>query len=48
MKHIKKRYVGVVMLFILGILLYSPDIPLNELKNTYANQFSKFIEIETN
>jgi hypothetical protein len=34
------------MLFILGIFLYSPDIPLNELKKTYANQFSKFIEIE--
>ena len=46
MKHIKKRYVGIIMLFILGIFLYSPDIPLNELKKTYANQFSKFIEIQ--
>jgi hypothetical protein len=46
MKHIKKRYVGIIMLFILGIFLYSPDIPLNELKKTYTNQFSKFIEIE--
>ena len=43
MKHIKKRYVEIIMLFILGIFLYSPDIPLNELKKTYANQFSKFI-----
>ena len=46
MKRIKKRYVGIIMLFILGIFLYSPDIPLNELKKTYTNQFSKFIEIE--
>ena len=46
MKHIKKRYVGIIILFILAIFLYSPDIPLNELKKTYANQFSKFIEIE--
>jgi pimeloyl-ACP methyl ester carboxylesterase len=46
MKHIKKRYVGIIMLFILGIFLYSPDIPLDELKKTYTNQFSKFIEIE--
>ena len=30
----------------LGFYLYSPDISVSELKKTYANQYSKFIEIE--
>ena len=30
----------------LGLILYSPDIPVSELKSKYANQHSKFIEID--
>jgi pimeloyl-ACP methyl ester carboxylesterase len=30
----------------LGLILYSPDIPVSELKSKYANQPSKFIEID--
>ena len=30
----------------LGLMLYSPDIPVSDLKSKYANQYSKFIEID--
>ena len=30
----------------LGLILYSPDIPVSNLMSKYANQYSKFIEID--
>ncbi len=30
----------------LGLILYSADIPVSDLKSKYANQYSKFIEID--
>ena len=34
------------VLVILGLILYSPDIPVSDLKSKYVNQHSKFIEID--
>ncbi|MDA9101507.1 alpha/beta hydrolase [bacterium] len=45
----KKRTLKVFLFFlvlVLGIYLYSPDISVSELKKTYANQHSQFIEID--
>jgi pimeloyl-ACP methyl ester carboxylesterase len=47
--NIKKRTLKVFLFFlvlVLGIYLYSPDISVSELKKTYANQHSQFIEID--
>ena len=34
------------VLVVLGLILYSPDIPVSDLKSKYANQHSKFIKID--
>ena len=34
------------VVIILGLILYSPDIPVSNLMSKYANQYSKFIEID--
>jgi len=34
------------VVIILGLILYSPDIPVSNLMSMYANQYSKFIEID--
>ena len=47
--NMKKRILKVFLFFlvlVLGIYLYSPDISVSELKKTYANQHSQFIEID--
>ena len=47
--NMKKRTLKVFLFFlvlVLGIYLYSPDISVSELKKTYANQHSQFIEID--
>ena len=43
-KKLFKIFVSISILS-LGFYLYSPDISVLELKKTYANQYSKFIEI---
>ena len=34
------------ILILFGLALYSPDIPVSDLKNNYTNQYSKFIPID--
>ena len=34
------------VLITLGLILYSPDIPVSDLKKSYTNQYSKFIPID--
>ena len=46
MKRIKKRYVGIIILFILGIFLYSPDIPLKELKRHMLINFQNLLKLK--
>ena len=34
------------VLITLGLILYSPDIPVSDLKKSYTNQYSKFVPID--
>jgi len=47
MKKIKNILLVTFLLLITSLgVLYSPDIPVSELKKKYSNEFSKFISID--